>query len=62
MEGYWVYEWDDETSMYDSKGRWSPGIECYTRTYKVQIPNHIVEDEDVQKYIEDNYEDLIWVD
>ncbi len=36
--GYATYEWDDETSQSDPKGRWMGGSEYYARTYRCRVP------------------------
>ena len=41
MEGHRIFSWEDETSMYDPKGYWSPGNDCYFATYKAYVPNTI---------------------
>jgi hypothetical protein len=41
MRGYWLFEWEDETSSFDQKGRWMPGGEYYVRTYRIWVPNRI---------------------
>ena len=56
-DGYWLYEWEEETSMFDPVGKWVGGNDYYTRTYKMWIPNSITEDEDIDKYIEQHSDD-----
>jgi len=41
MQGRWLLEWWDETSMYDPEGVWQGGSECYMRFYRAWIPNSI---------------------
>lgn len=54
MRGYWLYEWEDETSQFDPAGRWAPGSECYFRTYRMWVPNCIGKNnqERLDEYIE----------
>ena len=59
--GYRKFEWEDETSMYDPKGRWLGGSECYERTYKAMIPVRLKE-ENALDWIEEHYEEDIWLD
>lgn len=50
----WLYKWTDETSMFDPKGRWQGGSECYMRNYEEWIPNRIKPDDEraIMEYIE----------
>lgn len=56
-KGYYIYEWDDETSQFDPKGIWVGGSDYFIRTYKAWIPNHITNDDEIQKYIDDHADD-----
>lgn len=51
---HWLYEWEDETSSFDPKGRWVGGCEYYARTYQCWIPKFIKEDDEdaITKHIE----------
>ena len=61
-EGYWIYEWEDETSRYDPKGYWV-GLEYFARKYRMWIPNEITEEEDIDEYIDSHCDDPdVWVD
>lgn len=35
---FFTYEYSDETSQFDPKGRWVYGAEYYERTYRVRVP------------------------
>ena len=64
-QGYWLCEWEDETSQFDPEGKWVGGADYYQRTYRIWIPNSIAEeDEDaVDQYIELHLDDpSVWQD
>jgi hypothetical protein len=52
--GYWLHEFEDETSMYDPKGRWLGGCEYYVCTCKIWVPDSIGKDDEdkINEYIE----------
>lgn len=65
---FYTHEFEDETSAFDPKGRWQPGGEYYSRTYRVRVPIAFRGCEElVYKYINmiiDDYPGLegVWVE
>lgn len=41
---YADYEYDDETSQFDPRGRWQGGSECYIATYRCRVPKGLLKD------------------
>lgn len=35
---FFTYEWEDETSQFDPKGKWHYGGEYYSRIYRARVP------------------------
>lgn len=54
---YQIVEWEDETSMFDSEAIWHHGIECYVRTYRALVPIELIDDEEIDKYIDNHAPD-----
>ncbi len=44
---FYTYSFWDETSAFDSKGRWNFGLECYEREYKVRVPLAFKDNEEI---------------
>lgn len=40
-ELFFTHTWTDETSQFDPRGRWCPGLECYEATYSARVPRAI---------------------
>lgn len=59
--GYKKFIFEDETSMFDPKGRWVGGSEYYSRTYTVMIPVRL-KDENIDNWIANHAEEDIWID
>lgn len=57
-KGFWLYEWEDETSRFDPRGQWSVGSDCCMRVYSMLIPNSIDKDDHkaIDKYVEEHQE------
>jgi hypothetical protein len=47
---WFTYEWEDETSQFDPKGRWCPGGEYYSRTYKMRVPKALEGNDELSYY------------
>jgi len=60
--GYKAYEFDDETSSSDPKGRWMGGSEYYKRTYRCLVPSRMTDDKQITNWIVDNEEKVVWLD
>ena len=56
--------YEDETSEFDPKAHWEPGVECYMRTFSCRIPKSIMNnDEAIDKYIDEHaHLEGFWVD
>lgn len=66
---YADYEWEDETSQFDPKGRWVGGSEYYSRTYRCRVPKGLLklceatgDHEILSDWIYRNQEKPIWLD
>ena len=60
---YVDYEFEDETSQFDPEGRWNPGGEYYSRTYRCRVPRKLLESKDESKlsdWIANHSERGIW--
>lgn len=60
--GYRVEEWEDETSMYDPRGRRcpGPGSDYYVATYRCYVPIRL-KSENVESWLDKNYENVVWI-
>jgi hypothetical protein len=68
MKKYQVWEYEDETSEFDPKGKWIPGTEYYSRTYKVKVPTPLLQlcqtkndFSQIYQWIEENASKNIWI-
>jgi len=52
MDGYWLYEWDEETSQFDPNGVWMGNYYGYRA--KIWVPDSISpnDDEAISDYID----------
>lgn len=61
---YRTEEWWDETSQFDQgpNVRWNGGTECYERLYRCRVPSYLIDREAIDNWIEDNLEQVKWLD
>lgn len=58
--GYRVHEWEDETSMFDPRGRWEYGSECFYATYRCYVPARL-KDENFDAWLDRNADGVVYI-
>lgn len=51
---YKIIEWEDETSMFDPRGRWVGGSDYYSVTCKAYVPIELENEDEIYEYIENH--------